>query len=205
MKIIIAANGDIAGNLSDYLPEADFVIACDGASRELISRNIVPDLIIGDLDSIDPLIKEKYSARIIRVACQETNDLTKALNKAMEYHPSDILFFGLGGRREDHTIANFSLLCDYKETHPEIQFKAISDFTTAIPLLRSTTLATRPGNALSIVSMDPTLEIRSTGLQYPTDGIILNKWWRATLNKIEKSQVSLEFNHPAQCLVFISE
>ena len=204
MRIIIAANGELSGKISEHLSGADLVIACDGASKELIQRGIIPDIIIGDLDSIDPAISELYQDRIIKVACQETNDMTKALNKALEYHPDSIQFFGLGGKREDHTIANFSLLCDYKGQYPEIDFSAVSDYTTAIPLLDSCTLETRPGMAFSIISMDPTLEIKSTGLQYPTEGITLNRWWKATLNKTEKSRVGLEFNHPAQCLVFIS-
>ena len=204
MRIIIAANGELSGKISGHLADADMLIACDGASKELIRREIIPDIIIGDLDSIDPAIKELYQDRIIRVACQETNDMTKALNKALEFHPDTILFFGLGGKREDHTIANFSLLCDYKDQHPEIGFSSISDYTTAIPLLDSCTLETIPGQALSIISMDPTLEITSDGLQYPTDGIRLDRWWKATLNRIQKDRVSLQFNHPAMCLVFIS-
>ena len=62
MKCIIVANGSI----SDYsfyktiLEGANYVICADGGARHLINMNIVPDVIIGDLDSISEEAREFF-------------------------------------------------------------------------------------------------------------------------------------------------
>jgi len=61
-KIVIFANGDgdNLGFLRQIADEADFVICCDGGAGFAAQLEIVPDLIVGDFDSIDAQIKVDF-------------------------------------------------------------------------------------------------------------------------------------------------
>ena len=82
---------------------------------KLIKNNLKPTIIIGDLDSIDTKIKEKYSHIIIEILDQSQNDLRKALNWLNKKKCSNITILGATGLREDHTIGNifFSIISRY--------------------------------------------------------------------------------------------
>ena len=101
---------------------ADFIICCDGALRKFLrhGRSIfgeerLPDLVIGDMDSLSDSLKRKYGNLILQVDEQEHNDQTKAFRWAMENIPdmNRIYIIGATGEREDHTIGNLSLLMEY--------------------------------------------------------------------------------------------
>ncbi len=80
MKAYILANGEFPRKkqLLNELREAEFLIACDNSIRHLERHGILPDLIIGDLDSIHPRFLKKYASRIIKIPDQNSNDLSKA-------------------------------------------------------------------------------------------------------------------------------
>jgi hypothetical protein len=40
--------------------------------------------------------------------------------------------------------------------------------------------------------MDPAIRIVSRGLEYPTDDVVFDMWWKATLNRVSESNVSLD-------------
>ena len=66
-KCIVVANGLFpSGELAlRMLREAEFVIACDGAVME-VEKYRVPDMIVGDLDSLPEEIYQKYPVVYIR-------------------------------------------------------------------------------------------------------------------------------------------
>ena len=56
---------------------------------------------------------------------------------------------------------------------------------------------------LSIFSMDPAIRIVSRGLEYPTDDVVFDMWWKATLNRVSESNVSLELTPQGEVLLYI--
>lgn len=88
-------------------------IACDGAANILHRRcpDLLPELIIGDMDSAEPQVLEAYRAQGVEVQDlhedQETNDMEKALRAAAGMGCSKLLvigqFAGIEGRL-DHTF-----------------------------------------------------------------------------------------------------
>jgi thiamine pyrophosphokinase len=54
-RVVLFVNGDLPApeRVRDQLTRDDFLIAVDGGLRHLESLGLTPDLIIGDLDSID--------------------------------------------------------------------------------------------------------------------------------------------------------
>jgi len=59
------------------------------------------------------------------------------------------------------------------------------------------------GRSVSIFSPDNTLCIRSEGLEYPTDGVVFDNWWKATLNRSSQDKVRLEFSHRSMALIVL--
>ena len=115
-EAVILANGEYPTHPLPLrmLEEAKFVVCCDGAANEYISRGHTPDVIIGDGDSLSPEYKELFAPIIHRIADQETNDQTKAVLFLQKKGYRKIAIVGATGKREDHTLGNISLLIDIR-------------------------------------------------------------------------------------------
>ena len=83
-KILILANGNFPKTQSalDFLDSDLSLICCDGAANKCYSAGYKPDVIIGDIDSLNNELREVFSDKIIEVKEQNSNDLSKALNWA---------------------------------------------------------------------------------------------------------------------------
>jgi thiamine pyrophosphokinase len=182
-----------------YLLRAERVICCDGAADSLIDFGLVPFAIVGDCDSVNKKIAEKYSDRLFRDTDQETNDLTKAVKWCTERGYKNIVILGATGKREDHTLGNISLLIEYSEF---TSVKMVTDAGIFLPLRESSAIETQKGQQVSVFSIDPENEITSSGLKYKLDQKKLTNWWMATLNEAEETSFSLEFNK-GQVIVYL--
>ena len=54
-----------------------------------------------------------------------------------------------------------------------------------------------------IFTPDNSLKIRSKGLEYPTDEVVFDNWWKATLNKSVDDTVRLELSHRSIALIIL--
>ena len=191
------------------LRSADIVVCCDGALQALEKRGVVPDVVIGDMDSVCGRALKRFPGRVVRVSDQESNDLTKAFRYVMEQVPdvSEVHILAATGRREDHTLGNLSLLMEFERSFDlsarGIAVDLVSDYTTALALGDSATLDVGEGRPVSLFTPDPTLRIHSEGLQWPTDGVVFDNWWKATLNRATADRITLTLSHPAPVLVIL--
>ena len=194
---------------------ADFIICCDGALTKFLknSKNIfgeerLPDLVIGDMDTLSSAMQNKYSEIIVRESEQEHNDQTKAVRWALSNIKdiSTIHILGATGGRADHTIGNLSLLMEYTRMFDlkDIYIEAVSDEETIFPVTDTIEFDCGQGREISIFSPDNSLRIKSKGLIYKTDDVIFDNWWKATLNKTSQDNVRLEFNHPSMALIIMN-
>ncbi|MBN2538507.1 MAG: thiamine diphosphokinase [Deltaproteobacteria bacterium] len=118
-KTIFVISGGVMDDLRFLYDEirsvGDPVIICaDGAAQRLKELDIVPDFIVGDMDSVDEdtlRYFETKGSRIIRhPADKDETDTQLALECAFEMNPDGIRIFGALGGRVDHMLANISLL-----------------------------------------------------------------------------------------------
>ena len=191
------------------LDNAEGVVVCDGAMEKWLAHDAsaCPLAIIGDLDSLSQELKERFADILVHESEQDDNDQTKALRWVLTNHPevSEIVFLGATGLREDHTIGNLGLLMDYPRQFDlgEHKLSMVSDFGTAFPVTDSCDLHLGEGRRISLFSADNTLRICSEGLQWPTDDVVFDAWWKATLNRTSAPIVSLHFSHPSLALVIV--
>ena len=195
---------------------ADFIICCDGALRKFIrnSKSIfgeerLPDKVIGDMDSLPASMKKRYSDIIVKIDEQEHNDQTKAFRWVMENLSGigSIRILGATGEREDHTIGNISLLMEYARTYDlqamGINVEMISDYGTMFAATDTFEMDCGEGRKVSIFSPDNNLKIHSEGLEWPTDDVVFDNWWKATLNRAVRDNVKLEFSHKSSVLIML--
>jgi thiamine pyrophosphokinase len=191
------------------LDSAEGVVCCDGALEKWLEHNpsASPLVIVGDMDSLPEELKERFANIVYHESEQDYNDLTKAMRWVLREHPEvqDIVILGATGLREDHTIGNLSLLMEYTRMFDlgERKISMVSDYGTAFPITDSCDLHLGEGRRFSLFCADNSVQICSKGLQWPTDEVVFDAWWKATLNRTTEPIISLTFSHPAPALVMV--
>jgi thiamine pyrophosphokinase len=194
---------------------ADFVICCDGALRKfmrnseaIFGEKRLPDLVIGDMDTLPQSMQKKYADIIIKENEQEHNDQTKAVRWALGNLDGieAIHILGATGGRADHTIGNLSLLMEYTRMFDlaDISIEIVGDEGIAFPVNDTIEIDCGQGREISIFSPDSTLRIKSTGLMYKTDDVVFDNWWKATLNKAVDDKIRLELSHVSMALIIMN-
>ena len=213
MTAAILANGEFPRK--EYplwlLQEADIVVCCDSATslRRLQKLGIEPVAVVGDMDSLAPARYKALGGRAVKVDEQDYNDLNKTFIWLLQNYPqvTDIHILGATGKSEAHALGNLSYLMFWeRENHLSergISVDMVSDFNTAFAINDSCELHVGEGRKVSLFSTDRTLRISSSGLQWPTDEVAFDFWFRGTLNRAVSNVVSLRFNHPAPALVIL--
>ncbi|MBA2174184.1 thiamine diphosphokinase [Halobacillus locisalis] len=111
----------VGGSPKAYIPDLkafdqeDMVwIGADQGAEVLIENDIVPDIAIGDFDSVSKVSKERIkqtSQSFVEYPDEkDETDLELAINEALKQNPSHIVLFGVTGGRIDHSLANIQLL-----------------------------------------------------------------------------------------------
>lgn len=119
-RIIIFANGELPDleKARTLLREDDFILCADGGTRHALALGLRPNLIVGDMDSIEKgqwkeLERDGVSIESFSLDKNET-DLELAIQRALELEPGQILILAALGGRLDQTLANIALLTDLR-------------------------------------------------------------------------------------------
>ena len=174
MKAVIVANGfptDPAGDRR-HMEQGDLVIAADGGADYCRKLGIKPEVIIGDMDSIDrdpAVAKPSGDTEIIRhPARKDATDLELAIRLAIERGARSLVILGALGGRWDMSIGNLFLLAI-----PELKSIPVKviDGNQEIVLLTGKDKAVfhgKPGDTLSLLPAGKNAEgITLEGLEYP--------------------------------------
>lgn len=192
-EVVILADGSFPAHEIPlgHLRNASHIICCDGSARSLAEAGLEPEAIVGDLDSLDSGLLNRFYDRLVRDDDQETNDLTKAVRWCREKGYDEVVILGATGKREDHTLGNISLLAEYVIY---IKVSMVTDTGIFVPLHSSMSLDSFPGQQISVFSLNPLTEVSSHGLRYEMDRMKLHSWWRATLNEAEGDSFEILFS-----------
>ncbi len=97
--------------LSYWLTGADLFICADAAGHPYDHLPRIPDVVIGDFDSLAGRILDSgMGTRFLRVEDPYTTDSEKALIFAAEQGVEEVVLMGATGWRLDHTLYNCTLL-----------------------------------------------------------------------------------------------
>lgn len=112
MKALIIGSGNFSKNALKLTGREAYTICADGGYDHAKEHGIVPDILLGDLDSI----KDKPEIKtIVFPAEKDETDSEIALKFAIDNGYSHIVMTGVTGTRLDHTLNNIFLLKTAKE------------------------------------------------------------------------------------------
>ena len=190
--VVVLANGSFPTHdipLSILQNNEDNIICCDGAIDNLCQANLRPLAIVGDCDSLSNENKIKFADQIHQVHEQDTNDLTKTIHFCKDRSIDRIIILGATGRREDHTIANISLLADYIDLIEDVTM--VTDYGVFNAINTTSYFESFEGQQVSLFNIGNT-PITSKELKYSIENQIFKEWWQATLNESLSNQFEIE-------------
>lgn len=178
MKAIIIASGNIIKKeiFDEIYSESDFIICADGGLNYLDILNIKPNLIVGDFDSADINLLEKYKNVEIKKYPAEKNftDTEIAIEEAIACGFNEITIFGATGTRLDHTMANILLIERYIKN--DISIKIVDNNNYISILNKDITINRKEGYFLSIIPISEYIDgITLKGMKYPLVDVKVNR------------------------------
>lgn len=107
-NFIIVGAGDFSKEIFSHKKD-DFIIAADAGYSHLSSIGVIPDMVIGDFDSLGE-IPSHPNIKKLPVKKDDT-DIISSVRTALGMGAETICIYGAtGGERFDHTIANIQTL-----------------------------------------------------------------------------------------------
>ena len=111
MEALIVGNRPLGSNIIE-LSKDKLIVAADAGADRLLKYNIIPDYVIGDLDSISDKASTKLEEWLVTNKNIQKTDLEKAVDYAFEKGAERIQIVGWSGGRIDHTLAALGLAFD---------------------------------------------------------------------------------------------
>jgi thiamine pyrophosphokinase len=155
--------------LTRYRP-GDILVAVDGGLNHLASLNLIPDLLIGDMDSIDESTLNHYTQMnvpLIRHPVEkDETDFELALAQVYDRTPGKVyVYAGLGGRL-DHTLTNLGVASGLAFADPVVVF--VDDSSELFFINGSCRVEGKPGDLVSLVPWGGAVTgVTTDQLQYP--------------------------------------
>ena len=158
--------------------EFDAVVAVDGGYAHLEAISCVPDLVIGDFDSLG-YIPDDMNV-IVHPSHKNASDLELALDYLEDAGYVKAVIYGALGGRLDHSVANLQMCTRFAERGMDVELVGV-DSTVKIlvgpdcfelPLLNEGTVSV-------FSAIEESWGVTETGMEYPLDDATLTN--RTTL------------------------
>lgn len=148
-------------------------ICADGAANFIFNKGLVPDYVIGDLDSISSSVRAELSGKgLIHVMDQNTTDGEKIIYFCQKKNIFSIEVLGALGNRFDHSLYNIELLrlCWEKE----INVRFITDYDEIFLFSKQNIFSGEIGRRISLFPLFGKVRgVVSNGLKYPLSNEVL--------------------------------
>jgi thiamine pyrophosphokinase len=177
VEVIVLAGGDtVDASVRHLLPRPAIVIAADSGLALAPILGCRVDLVVGDLDSVDPdqlVAARAAGAQVERHPVdKDRTDLAIALDAAMNRAPDRITVVGGHGGRLDHLLANAALFAAASYADTRIVARMGHATLTVVRGGRSATeLAGAPGDLVSLLAVHgAAVGVTTDGLRFALDG-----------------------------------
>lgn len=143
------------------------LVGADGGADAIGAAGLVPELIVGDLDSLSDRAAWEQRTRVLHIPEQITTDFQKALYTTQS---PVTLALGMTGKRLDHTLAALSAVLQYA---PMRRILLVDEVDLALAMTGRAWFEAGKGERVSIHPLVPISFSSSIGLLYPMDGLTL--------------------------------
>ena len=172
MKAFLFANGDAPNlpALRRMIAPGDLLIAADAGARHILALSMLPTILIGDLDSLEPAQREGLQSAGVPLRqyppAKDETDLELCLGYALAQNPTEVIITGCYGGRLDQMLGIVALLLDPRLAGTPAR---LDDGVTELALVRRTlALFGSLGDTVSLLPFGTDATGVSTqGLEYP--------------------------------------
>ncbi|MFA5634265.1 MAG: thiamine diphosphokinase [Anaerovoracaceae bacterium] len=199
MSSLIMSNGEYGDDRWYGLQKTNFerVICTDGAAAKARALGILPDILVGDMDSIhedDLLFMEQNRVKFYRHPPEKDfTDTFLALQVAEENHWNNITVWGGTGGRLDHTLANLFGVVSFVRRGMNLIFDE-PDLTVHI-IRDHLSIKGSTGDTVSVFPMGERVkDLTLTGFKYPLKNATLEPDYPIGISNImfeEESNISI--------------
>tara|TARA_B100000902_G_scaffold372174_2_gene398930 strand:+ start:148 stop:810 length:663 start_codon:yes stop_codon:yes gene_type:complete len=202
---VIIGNGDppSASLFLDVMSTLPMLICADGGLRTVLKYGIEPDVVIGDLDSVEISDLDRIpTEKIFKVDADNTStDLQKAIKHAIRLDFEFATLLGFTGGRSDHVLWNLGLLRTFGEV---INLRMLDDHGETRLVKGTTTFRAKMGQKVSLTPIDaPVTGIVTRGLRFPLCNESLELGVRDGIsNEVVQNPVEITVKH-GSLLVFV--
>ncbi len=173
MRAAVIANGETPTDalLREFCAAAAFVVCADGGLRHAIAAGIVPNAVVGDLDSVTPELRSKAGmATFHEDADPNTTDLQKSIDYALALGADDVDVLAAGGGRADHHLANLSVLTLYRG---RAKIRLIDDLFETSLVEEMATIEAPEGTVVSLVALGECTGVTTSGMRWNLENATL--------------------------------
>ncbi len=210
LKIIsIVAGGTPPDRFIDSVTSSDQIIGVDRGALWLVRHGIVPDIGVGDFDSVIPaektLIRKHVKKFLKYPPKKDATDLELAVDEAIKLFPKSVVIYGALGGRFDHTMAAVQMLLRL-ESH-NISGQIVDNFNKIIVVRRHITLTNAfDYTYVSIIPLGAQATVTLKGFVYNAS----RKLFRpdsslGTSNKIHKLKATIDVHDGLVLVVHSSD
>ena len=201
-KVVVVLNGELKGNKEGYKKliggKDVFFIAADGGALLLESIGFLPDVIIGDFDSLTKAQYQRYEklgAKIVKCPVEkDETDGELALQYCQERGFNNIIIIGFAGGRLDQQLANIFLL-EYAFRNGMTAFIKEPGLEMGI-IEREKIFFRKIGAGLSLIPLDEKVSgVTITGCKYSLEAESLLRYKTRGISNIieqEKAVITVE-------------
>jgi thiamine pyrophosphokinase len=192
-RALVIANGEPPKKqlLQSLARESGVVICADGGANTALKFGILPDVIVGDLDSIhaEALVKF-HKVPTYEDRDDESTDLEKAIAWALKQKYDHIVVIGASGRRIDHSVGNLGVLPKF---YPDAVIRFIDDLGELVYVGRGITFDAKRSDVISLIPLSRCEGITTQGLKYALDDEALELGVReGTSNVVVNTPVTIK-------------
>lgn len=197
MKALIFTGGEgPAPTFARALADAsDLVIAADSGLAAALAAGVLPDLAVGDFDSLPDrgLLKSLPEGAVLEFpADKDDTDTELAIRIAVERGADWIAVAGGGGGRLDHLLGVFSLFARENGLAPR-EWHTGSESAYAIAPGEVACFSVMPGDIVSVfpAGLERASGMDSEGLKWPLKGLVWEKGSFGISNVASGSRLSV--------------
>ena len=176
MKAFIYTGGNVdPRNFTEHPKGDDLIIAADAGYKNALSLGVHPDILLGDLDSLDTKDIPKDVELLQVPAEKDFTDTQLAVDTALKKGAAEIVIIGGLSGRLDHTLSNLSILEDLNKKRIHA---VIADGFNRVRYINSTsTLVARSGyRYLSLLCLSEKVKgVSVEGCKYPLSNAKLTR------------------------------
>ena len=200
MRAIIIANGEMKNIeiIEQNICKGDYIICLDGGLKHADNAGIMPNVIVGDFDSVDMALVEKYREKGAEVHSfpvrKDFTDMEIGINIAAEKNIGELVLLGALGGRTDHALGNIFNM--QQALNKGIEISIIDENQHIFLLSKEKKFRYKKGMIISLIPITGKVEgVKTANLSYPlNDETLYSGYSRGVSNIFDEDEAQISIS-----------